>query len=99
MEVLLYPFQKVYFPRLSESILTRINASIFLMLLSSTSNLALEVVAIHGSEEHNATCQFVSPSKDNSNVETLALNYIWLIIPQKITSVSQYLFYTSVHMQ
>ena len=94
LELLLYPLQKVYLPRLNMSIYFRINASIFLMLLSSISNLALEVVAIRGSKERNATCHFFSLSKDN-NQKTLALNYRWLIIPQIITSVSQYLLYSS----
>ena len=39
LELILYPLQKVYYPRLNMSILTRIIASILLMLLRNVSNL------------------------------------------------------------
>ena len=94
-ELILYPLQKVYYPRLNISMLTCLIASIFLMLLSNVCNLTLELVATHGSNEQNTTCQLFSLSNDNSNNHKLALNYRWLVIPQIIMSVSQYLFCTS----
>ena len=95
LQLLLYPLQKVIYPRLNMSILTRLMASIFLMLLSNVCNLTLELVATHGNNKQNATCQFIPLSNDYSNNQKLALNYRWLIIPQIIMSVSQYLFCTS----
>ena len=47
-ELIVYPLQKVFYPRLNMSMATRIIASIFLMLLSNLSNLTLELVATHG---------------------------------------------------
>ena len=95
LELILYPFQKMYCPRLHMSMLTRLVASIFLMLLSNVSNLTLELVALFGNDKQNATCQFFPLSNNNSNNHKLALNYRWLVIPQIIMSVSQYLFFTS----
>ena len=95
LELLLYPLQKVYYPRLNISILTRFIASIFLMLLSNVCNLTLELVATHNSDKQNATCQLFAMSNDFNDNHKLALNYRWLLIPQIITSVSQYLFCTS----
>ena len=95
LELLLYPLLKVYYSGLNMSILTRFTASIFLMLLSNVYNLTLELVATHGSNKQNATCHLFARSNDYSNNHSAALNYRWLVIPQIITSVSQYLFCTS----
>ena len=94
-ELILYPLQKKYYPRLNMSMLTRLIASILLMLLSNVCSLTLELVAIQASDKQNATCQFFPLLRDNSNNQKLALNYRWLVIPQIIMSVSQYLFCTS----
>ena len=95
IELIMYPLLKVHYPRLNMSILSRILASIFLMLLSNVSNLTLELVATHDNKEQNATCQLFLLSNYSSEEQRLALNYRWLVIPQIITSVSQYLFFTS----
>ena len=95
LELILYPLQKVFYPRLNMSMVTRINASIFLILLSNLSNLTLEVIAIHDNKEQNATCQLLAHSNDYSDNQRVALNYRWLVIPQIIMSVSFYLFCTS----
>ena len=77
------------------SIWTRFTASIFLMLLSNACNLTLELAATHSSNKQNATCQLFAMSYGSSDYKRAALNYRWLVIPQIITSVSQYLFFTS----
>ena len=92
LELLLYPLQKVYFPGLNMSILTRINASIFLMLLSNVINLIFELIAINSSENKNITCQF---HDKEVNDQRLVLDYLWLVIPQVIMGVSLYIFCTS----
>ena len=95
LELILYPMQKIFYPRLNMSILSRTIASIFLMLLSNVCNLTLELVATHGGKEKNATCLFFPMSNYSSNNHKLALNYRWLVIPQIIMSISMYLFCTS----
>ena len=95
LELILYPLQKMCYPRLKMSMLTRLIASIFLMLLSNVCNLTLELVATHSGNKQNATCQLFAQSNDNRNNHQLGLNYRWIIIPQFIMSVSQYLFCTS----
>ena len=92
LELILYPLQKIFYPRFNMSVLSRILTSIFLMLLSNISNLTLELVATH---EQNATCQFFPMSNNSSNNQKLALNYRWLIIPQTIIGISLYQFCTS----
>ena len=95
LEFFIYPLQKKYLPRLNMSILARINASIFLMLLSNASNLAFELIAVHDHKGQNVTCQFYLVSKEVSKNQMLALDYRWLIIPQVIVGVSLYLLCTS----
>ena len=95
LELILYPLKKVYYPRLSMGIWSRIIASIFLILLSNACNLTLELVATHSSNKQNATCQLFAMSNGSSDYKRVTLNYRWLVIPQIITSVSQYLFFTS----
>ena len=95
IEVILYPLQKVHYPRLNMSILTHILASMFLMLMSNVCYLTLELVAIHGKKEQNATCQFFPMSNNSSNNQKLELNYRWLVVLQIIMSVSLYQFCTS----
>ena len=65
------------------------------MLLSNMCNLSLELVATHSSNKQNATCQLFAMSSGSSDYKRVVLNYRWLLIPQIITSVSQYLFFTS----
>ena len=86
--------QKVYFSKFNISISVRINAGIFLMLLSNIFHLTFELIAIRGIKHHNITCQFFPSSQDISNDQRLALNYRWLVIPQVIFGISLYLFYT-----
>ena len=93
-EFLLSTLRKAYFSRFSMAIFNRINASIFLMLLSNVFHLTFELIAIRGIKHHNITCQFFPSSQDISNDQRLALNYRWLVIPQVIMGISQYLFYT-----
>ena len=95
LELILHPLQKIFYRRLNMSILSHIIVSIFLMLLNNISNLTLELVAIHGNNEQNATCQFFPMSNGSSENQKLALNYGWLVVPQIIMSVSLYLFCTS----
>ena len=82
----------MYYPKLNTSVLTYLIASVFLILLSNVYNLTLELVAICDCKEQNATCQLFL-SNYSSEKQRLALNYRWLVIPQIITSSSQYLLF------
>ena len=62
-------------------ILTCINATIFLILMSNVLNLTFELIATCGSQSNNITCQLLD--EEVSHDQTLALDYRWFSYPSR----------------